>query len=51
MVGELMCGICGKYNFNSKEKVDRTLILSMNARLYRRGPDAEVIWFWDNVGL
>ncbi|MFH1093722.1 MAG: asparagine synthase (glutamine-hydrolyzing) [Candidatus Omnitrophota bacterium] len=46
-----MCGICGKYNFSSENKVDEALVTKMNARLYRRGPDGAGTWLGDNAGF
>src|SRR5436190_15896138 len=36
-----MCGICGIYNFERGDAVDRALLERMNAALIHRGPDGD----------
>ncbi len=36
-----MCGICGIFNFNNKEPIDKELIQRMTSVLKHRGPDDE----------
>ncbi|MBI5167598.1 MAG: asparagine synthase (glutamine-hydrolyzing) [candidate division NC10 bacterium] len=46
-----MCGICGKLNFDSENKVDRDLLRRMTEVLYHRGPDDEGIFIDGPIGL
>ena len=46
-----MCGICGIYNFGTKEPVSRDLLKAMNDTLVHRGPDDEGFYVSGPVGL
>jgi len=46
-----MCGICGKLNFNSQDKVSEGLIHQMNRVLLHRGPDDEGVFVEGHIGL
>lgn len=46
-----MCGICGRYNYGSREPVERSQIQRMCDVLRHRGPDAEGIHLDGPVGL
>src|SRR5207247_9026551 len=46
-----MCGICGIYNFNVTEPVDRFLIQRMMSAQAHRGPDESGYFVEDNAGL
>ena len=46
-----MCGICGIYNFNVTEPVDRHLIQRMMSAQAHRGPDDSGYFVEDNAGL
>src|SRR6058998_3772816 len=46
-----MCGICGIYNFNVTEPVDRHLIERMMAAQAHRGPDHSGYFVENNAGL
>ncbi len=46
-----MCGIVGKYCYNSDQKVSEELIRDMTQMLIHRGPDDEGVWCQGNVGL
>ena len=44
-----MCGICGIFNFNNKEPIDKNLIQRMTSVLKHRGPDDEGYYFGSQV--
>ena len=46
-----MCGICGIYNFNVTEPVDRFLIQRMMSAQAHRGPDESGYFVENNAGL
>jgi len=46
-----MCGICGRYNFSSREPVAAGLLQAMCSRLAHRGPDGEGHWQQGPAGL
>ena len=46
-----MCGICGIYNFNKEDYINRDEIIRMNSVLKHRGPDEEGIYAVKNIGL
>lgn len=47
-----MCGICGIYYFNQKErKVDPVQLQQMAQTIYHRGPDDQKFYIGENVGL
>ncbi|MBI5649263.1 MAG: asparagine synthase (glutamine-hydrolyzing) [Chloroflexi bacterium] len=46
-----MCGICGIWNYKSREPVHRELLAAMTGTLVHRGPDAEGFHFDDAHGL
>lgn len=46
-----MCGICGIYNFRTKEPADLDLLKAMNNTLVHRGPDDEGFYVSGSVGL
>lgn len=46
-----MCGICGIYNYKSKEEINPKIIKNMTNVLHHRGPDGEGIFIDENVGL
>jgi len=46
-----MCGICGVYNLNTKEKVDESSLRKMTEILSHRGPDDEGFFLDGNIGL
>ena len=46
-----MCGICGVFNFESREKVDARLLKRMADTLVHRGPDDEGFFISGPVGL
>ena len=46
-----MCGICGIYNFRTKEPVNLDLLKAMNDTLVHRGPDEEGFYVSGPVGL
>ena len=45
-----MCGICGIYNFNNLEVLDKD-IHSMNAEMHLRGPDDSGLYIRNNIGM
>src|SRR5213593_3851053 len=49
--GKCMCGICGIYNFNVTEPVDRFLIQRMMSAQAHRGPDESGYFVENNAGL
>lgn len=46
-----MCGIVGKWNFQTKRAVDHNLIQEMARRIVHRGPDDEGVFIRDEIGL
>src|SRR5579863_371527 len=46
-----MCGICGIYNFDRRNEVDRPILEAMNRRIIHRGPDEDGFYVSGNVGL
>jgi asparagine synthase (glutamine-hydrolysing) len=46
-----MCGIAGKYNFESARPVDREQLAAMTASIAHRGPDADGFFVADGIGL
>ncbi len=46
-----MCGICGIYNFNKEDYINRDEITRMNSVLKHRGPDEEGVYVIKNIGL
>ena len=46
-----MCGICGTFNFEHGDAVDRGVIARMTQVLRHRGPDDEGFYFDDAVGF
>lgn len=46
-----MCGICGIYNFGTKEPVSPDLLKAMNDILIHRGPDGEGVYTSGPMGL
>ena len=46
-----MCGICGIYNYQSREPVDKWLVSEMASQMKHRGPDDDGFYFSDVIGL
>lgn len=46
-----MCGICGKYNFGTLERVTKEELKKMNDLLVHRGPDDEGYYIDENFGF
>jgi asparagine synthase (glutamine-hydrolysing) len=46
-----MCGICGQFNFERREPVDRETIVRMARSIRHRGPDDEGYFFEGAIGL
>ena len=46
-----MCGICGIYNYFSREAVDEPLLRSMAAQIIHRGPDDDGFYVKGPLGL
>jgi asparagine synthase (glutamine-hydrolysing) len=46
-----MCGICGQFNFQRREPVDRETIVRMARSIRHRGPDDEGYFFEGAIGL
>ena len=46
-----MCGICGQFNFQHNEPVERTTINRMTRTIVHRGPDDEGIYLSGSLGL
>jgi len=46
-----MCGICGIYNFNKEDYVNRDEIIRMNSVLRHRGPDEDGVYVVKNIAL
>lgn len=46
-----MCGICGVFHFNRKERVDPSVLEAMNQQIWHRGPDDDGFFVSENVGL
>jgi asparagine synthase (glutamine-hydrolysing) len=51
LAGELMCGICGKLNFNREKFVEPALIRRMMDMIQHRGPDGHGEFLSGPVGL
>jgi asparagine synthase (glutamine-hydrolysing) len=50
-LGGLVCGICGKLDFDPGATVERSLVLSMLSTIRHRGPDDEGTYCAPQVGL
>jgi len=50
-VGNLMCGICGQYNFGNQAPVRRADIKAMTDSLAHRGPDDEGFYIAGPLGF
>ncbi|MGH9405737.1 MAG: asparagine synthase (glutamine-hydrolyzing) [Terriglobia bacterium] len=48
---ELMCGICGVFNFDRSDPVSASALEAMNRRIFHRGPDDEGFYAAGNIGL
>ncbi|MGH9400835.1 MAG: asparagine synthase (glutamine-hydrolyzing), partial [Terriglobia bacterium] len=48
---ELMCGICGIFNFDRNDPVSADVLGAMNRRIVHRGPDDEGFYVAGNIGL
>ena len=46
-----MCGICGIYNFNSDQPVNKEFLQRMTSVLRHRGPDDEGFYIRNNIGI
>jgi asparagine synthase (glutamine-hydrolysing) len=46
-----MCGICGIFNRDRSQLVDRDALAAMNRRIVHRGPDDDGFFVAENVGL
>lgn len=46
-----MCGICGIFNFDRGDPVDKAVLDSMNRQIVHRGPDDEGFYASENIGL
>ena len=46
-----MCGIAGKFNFDSERSVDRDRLVAMTSVLAHRGPDADGFYLRGAIGL
>src|SRR5437870_481182 len=46
-----MCGICGQYNFSSRQPVEPDTIRQMAGSIAHRGPDDEGFYYEDRLGL
>lgn len=46
-----MCGICGKFYYQSDNYIDRQVLMKMTRSLYSRGPDDEGFFIKRNIGL
>lgn len=46
-----MCGICGKFSFQSHEKVSEDLLDRMCRQIRHRGPDDQGMYVKDRIGL
>lgn len=46
-----MCGICGIFHPDRKQRVDRASLQSMNRQIVHRGPDDDGFFVEENVGL
>lgn len=46
-----MCGICGVWNYQTNELVDRDLVQRMTSTLAHRGPDDSGVYFEDTCGV
>src|SRR5712692_2791378 len=46
-----MCGICGQFNFNRQDSVERSILRRMTETMVHRGPDDEGYYVSGPVGL
>jgi asparagine synthase (glutamine-hydrolysing) len=46
-----MCGICGCFNFDRRNRVERSVLERMNQQIVHRGPDEDGFYLNENVGL
>jgi asparagine synthase (glutamine-hydrolysing) len=46
-----MCGIAGKFNFDSARPVDRDRLVAMTTVIAHRGPDSDGFYVGDSIGL
>ena len=46
-----MCGICGVFNYGTKEPVSEVLVRKMNEQIAHRGPDGEGIYIDGQLGF
>src|SRR5258708_29073392 len=46
-----MCGICGMFYPDARDRADRGTLAAMNAQIVHRGPDDDGFFVEDNVGL
>jgi asparagine synthase (glutamine-hydrolysing) len=46
-----MCGICGIFQFDRNNPINRKTLESMNSRILHRGPDSDGFYVSENVGL
>src|ERR1700676_3181234 len=46
-----MCGICGVFYSDRKQRVNRDSLATMNQRIVHRGPDDGGLFVEENVGL
>lgn len=46
-----MCGIAGKYNYQSAKRVERSFVSSMCSKMLHRGPDSEGIYIGESIGM
>ncbi len=46
-----MCGICGVFNYGTKEPVNEVLVRRMNEQIAHRGPDGEGIYIDGQLGF
>lgn len=46
-----MCGICGVFNYGTKETVNEVLVRKMNDLIAHRGPDGEGIYIDGEIGF
>ena len=46
-----MCGICGQYNIDDRQSIDRNVLVRMARTMIHRGPDDEGFYVSGRVGL
>ena len=46
-----MCGICGVFHSDRRQRVNRDLLKAMNQQIVHRGPDDDGVFVEENVGL